>query len=50
MGAISKIRSLLYGTAKVLGDVNAVAKGKIGKRIKNRLLGKVTGKILKKLQ
>ncbi len=49
MGILSKTRALLYGTAKVLGDANAVVKGKVGKRIKNRLLGKIAGKILKKL-
>lgn len=49
MSKISKIRSLLYTTAKVLGDVDAVKKGKVGKRVKNRVLGKITGKLLGKL-
>ncbi|MCC9087225.1 hypothetical protein [Bacillus pumilus] len=30
---INKIRSFLYKTSKYLGDVNAVQKGTIGKRI-----------------
>lgn len=47
--SISKTRSLLYKTARVLGDIDAVKKGKVGKRVKNRLLGKLTGKLLKKL-
>lgn len=47
--SISKTRSILYKTARVLGDINAVKKGKAGKRVKNRLLGKLTGKLLKKL-
>lgn len=47
--SISKTRSLLYKTARVLGDIGAVKKGKAGKRVKNRLLGKLTGKLLKKL-
>ena len=47
--SISKIRSLLYGTAKLLGDVQAVEKGHIGKRIIRRIAGKVTGRILRKL-
>ena len=48
MGLLSKIRSVLYGSAKALGDVNAVAKGTIGKRIKNRILGKIAGRIIRK--
>ena len=47
--SISKTRSLLYKTAKVLGDIDAVKKGKAGKRVKNRVLGKLTVKLLKKL-
>lgn len=49
MGKISKIRSILYTTAKILGDVDAVSKGKVVKRTRNRLLGKAASKILKKL-
>ncbi len=47
--SISKTRSVLYKTAKVLGDIDAVKKGKVGKRVKSRILGKLTGKLLKKL-
>ena len=39
---ISKIRSFLYKTAKILGDVNAVKRDKIGTRITNRVTGKVS--------
>jgi len=46
---ISSFRSLLYTTAKLLGDVNAVRKGKVGERICRRAAGKVTGKLLGKL-
>lgn len=49
MGKISKIRSVLYTTAKVLGDVDAVKKGKVGKRLKKRVLGKIAGRLLGKL-
>jgi hypothetical protein len=45
---LTKIRSVLYGSAKVLGDVNAVVKGNIGNRIKNRVLGKISGRIIRK--
>jgi hypothetical protein len=48
MGLISKIRKSLYGSAKLLGDVDAVKKGKIAQRIKNRLIGKITGRFISK--
>lgn len=47
--SINKLRSLLYGSAKFLGDVNAVKKGKVGKRIARRAAGKMTGKFMNKL-
>ena len=50
MGLLSKTRSLLYKTAKILGDADSVIKKKPAKRIKSRLLGKLAGKILKKLR
>lgn len=40
--SINKIRSFLYKSAKILGDVNAVKKGTIGKRIARRAAGKAT--------
>lgn len=45
--SINKIRSILYKSGKILGDVNAVQKGKIGKRIERRLLGKFFGYLMK---
>jgi len=42
-------RSFLYTLAKLLGDVNAVKKGKVGKRVKRRVAGKAAGKFLRKL-
>ena len=45
--SISKTRSALYKTAKVLGDIDAVKKGKVGKRAENRIIGKLTGRLLK---
>ncbi len=42
------IRSLLYSVAKLMGDVNAVKKGKVGKRIGRRTAGKLTGRTLGK--
>ncbi len=49
MGKISKIRSLLYKTARVLGDVDAVKSGKVGRRVKNRVKGRIVGKLLRKI-
>lgn len=46
--SINKVRSVLYGAAKFLGDVNAVKKGKIGQRIVRRTAGKATNKFLSK--
>ncbi|MDA1475255.1 hypothetical protein [Bacillus changyiensis] len=47
--SINKIRSAMYKSGKILGDVNAVKKGKVGKRIARRAAGKTTGKLLGKL-
>lgn len=47
--SINKFRSLLYSLAKILGDVNAVKKGKVGRRIGRRAAGKVTGKMMRKI-
>jgi len=46
---IGKIRKAAYKTAKVLGDVNAVKKGKVARRVKNRVVGKMLGKAVSKL-
>ncbi|OJT60780.1 hypothetical protein BFP49_18315 [Bacillus licheniformis] len=47
--SINKIRSFLYKSAKILGDVNAIKKGTIGKRIARRAVGKATNKLLRNL-
>lgn len=39
-----KTRGLLYLIAKLLGDWNAIKKGKVGKRIARRGVGKITGR------
>lgn len=49
MSKISKIRKVLYTTAKILGDVDAVSSGKVGRRVKNRVKGKILGKLFGKL-
>jgi len=47
--SIGKTRGFLYRLARLLGDVNAVQKGKIGRRIARRTAGKLTGRGLWKL-
>jgi hypothetical protein len=46
---VTALRSLLYLLARLLGDVNAVRRGKVGRRILRRLAGKVTGRGLGRL-
>jgi len=47
--SINKTRGMLYRLARLLGDLSAISKGKVGKRITRRATGKVTGKALRKL-
>lgn len=49
MGLFSKVRKALYTTAKVLGDIGAVKEGKVARRVKNRIKGKIAGNILNKI-
>lgn len=44
--SIGKIRGWLYFIAKLLGDFNAVCRGRIGQRIGRRITGKLTGRWL----
>lgn len=44
-----KIRGSLYKIARILGDVNAVRKDKVGRRMGRRLAGKVAGRGLGKI-
>ncbi|WP_196493786.1 hypothetical protein [Ornithinibacillus caprae] len=46
---INKIRRTLYCFARILGDINAVKKGRVGKRVGKRVAGRATGKMLRKL-
>ena len=43
------LRGILYTLAKLMGDVNAVKKGKVGRRVGRRAAGKATGKAMRKL-
>ena len=40
------IRSMLYLLARLMGDWNAIKRGRVGKRIGRRLAGKVSGRLL----
>ncbi len=42
------MRSFLYALAKLLGDLNAVQKGKVGQRVGRRVAGKATGRMFGK--
>lgn len=42
------MRTLLYLLGRILGDINAVKKNKVGRRIGRRVAGKVTGRLLGK--
>ena len=42
-------RGFLYWLARILGDINAVKKGRVGKRVARRVTGKATGKLFRKL-
>lgn len=43
------LKSMLYKLLKYSNDVNAVKKGKVGKRIGRRVVGKAAGKGIGKL-
>jgi rRNA maturation protein Rpf1 len=47
--SINKTRGFLYMLSRFLGDVNAVKRGKVGKRIARRAAGKATGKVFWRL-
>jgi hypothetical protein len=46
---IGRLRSILYRTARFLGDVNAVLRGRVLKRLGRRVAGKFSGRLLGKL-
>lgn len=46
---INKTRSALYTIAKLLGDYQAVRRGRVGRRVGRRIAGKITGRGLGKL-
>lgn len=44
-----KLRGWLYFFAKILGDLSAIKKGRVGKRVARRMAGKQTGKAMRKI-
>lgn len=47
--SIPKTRSYLYRIARLLGDIEAVRRGRVGRRIGRRITGRATGRALRKL-
>lgn len=45
---LSRFRGMLYFAARILGDVQAVRRGRVGMRIVRRLVGKGTGRLMGK--
>ncbi len=41
------LRSFLYLLARILGDLNAAQKGRLGQRMARRAAGKAAGRVLK---
>jgi hypothetical protein len=42
--SIGRTRGVLYLVARLLGDVQAVKKGRVGRRVGRRVVGRVTGR------
>lgn len=43
------MKNLIYQLLKISNDINAVKKGKVGKRIGRRVAGKATGRMMGKI-
>jgi hypothetical protein len=44
MASISAIRRILYRTARVLGDAQAVKNKRVSRRVGRRIAGRITGR------
>jgi len=42
-------RGFLYWLARLLGDVNAVKRGRVGRRMARRATGRATGRLFRKI-
>lgn len=47
--SISTVRSALYTTARLLGDVQSIRRGTVAKRVARRAAGRLTGRLLGQL-
>lgn len=47
--SISSTRGIFYKLARILGDVQAVNNGRVGRRVGRRVAGRVTGRGLGRL-
>lgn len=47
--SVAKTRGFLYRLARLLGDYQAVKKGRVGKRVARRVTGRMTGRALGKV-
>lgn len=43
------MRSWLYRIARWMGDVNAIRRGRVGRRIGRRVAGRYVGRLMRKL-
>ncbi|MBA2312574.1 MAG: hypothetical protein H0V97_07220 [Actinobacteria bacterium] len=48
MKSTASFRSFLYRLARLLGDFNAVKRGRVGRRIGRRIAGRATGRVLRR--
>lgn len=46
---VGTFRNFLYVLARILGDVQAVRKGRVGRRITRRVAGRATGKVFRRI-
>jgi hypothetical protein len=46
---MNALRSFLYWLARLLGDLSAVKRGRVARRIGRRAAGKATGRLFRKL-
>jgi hypothetical protein len=49
VSSLNGFRSFLYRVGRLLGDINAVKRGRVGRRIGLRIAGKLTGRGLGRL-
>ena len=47
--SINSTRGIMYKLARILGDVQAVRRGRVGRRVGRRVAGRATGKGLGRL-